>query len=117
MEDSETLDAYLWRDRALNLAKDNARLRDGLHQLMRKIDDCPASQFSQNRIFILAYGKEVLAATDSPSPTQTKEQAVIQILREALNYIKHPHLKDINRSQDIARDALSRADAAGKGEK
>lgn len=52
------------KDRENALVADRDRLREALRELIRKIDDCPASQFSQNRIFIIAYGKEALAASE-----------------------------------------------------
>ena len=48
--------------------------------------------------------------------SQTKEQQIITILTEAMANIAGNNGPQIYNASDIARDALQRADKAGKGE-
>jgi len=89
--------------------------RAGLCEVIRI---CETESGNPNADKIISECRNVLAATDSPEPTQSKEQKIITILTEAMANIANsrPITSSWKDLIDRANDALQRADKAGKGE-
>ncbi len=94
------------------LEKENARYRSALASV-KSIGLAAFDHQAKQRAIKIA--NDALSGIESPS--QTRDQAIILILTEAMSQITAIDRQAKLAAIKIARDALSRADAAGKGEK